>query len=167
MTTLIDLSQDIKALKPGLVAPRRELHQLARAGQAVIQRGPFWASWDTRMLKISSPTPLLTDTSTLMQRAFGRILLCHSIAGHFSTWAPEALQRVSWSQHLWLTLVQSQQSKPSLLMPSQPLTPNPSSRWRESSFPIKARLLAMPGVLGSSSTLGCGASRNAMPISGR
>src|SRR5215475_3395579 len=28
---------------------------MANAGQAVIQRGPLWASWDTRMLKIRSP----------------------------------------------------------------------------------------------------------------
>jgi hypothetical protein len=30
---------------------------MANVGQAVIQRGPLWASWDTRMLKISGPPP--------------------------------------------------------------------------------------------------------------
>src|SRR5215813_1742017 len=132
MTTLVDLSQDIRTLKPGLVALRRELHQhpelafeevrtaatlagrmralglavqegvggtgvlavlegakpgktlliradmdalleqvrpdlslsvhvlpMANTGQAVIQPGPLWASWDTRILKISSPAPSL------------------------------------------------------------------------------------------------------------
>jgi amidohydrolase len=32
---------------------------MANVGQAVIQRGPLWASWDTRRLKISGPPPAL------------------------------------------------------------------------------------------------------------
>src|SRR5215470_16898644 len=32
---------------------------MANVGQAVIQRGPLWASWDTRKLKISGPPPAL------------------------------------------------------------------------------------------------------------
>jgi amidohydrolase len=30
---------------------------MVRVGQAVVQRGPLWASWDTRILKISVPGP--------------------------------------------------------------------------------------------------------------
>src|SRR5262249_3740468 len=37
---------------------------MANAGQAVIQRGPLWASWDTRMLKIRSPAPSLDAPMT-------------------------------------------------------------------------------------------------------
>jgi len=37
---------------------------MANAGQAVIQRGPLWASWDTRMLKISVPAPTLDAPTT-------------------------------------------------------------------------------------------------------
>jgi amidohydrolase len=30
---------------------------MANAGQVVLQRGPIWASWDTRILRISGPAP--------------------------------------------------------------------------------------------------------------
>jgi amidohydrolase len=37
---------------------------MANAGQAVIQRGPLWASWDTRMLKVRGPAPSLDAPMT-------------------------------------------------------------------------------------------------------
>ena len=36
---------------------------MARVGQVVVQRGPIWASWDTRTLTISGPAPTAAPTS--------------------------------------------------------------------------------------------------------
>ncbi len=37
---------------------------MAQAGQAVLQRGPLWASWDTLVLKIRGPAPSLDAPTT-------------------------------------------------------------------------------------------------------
>ena len=38
---------------------------MANAGQAVVQSGPIWASWDTRILKINGPAPSDDARTTL------------------------------------------------------------------------------------------------------
>jgi hypothetical protein len=35
---------------------------MARAGQVVVQHGPLWASWDTRVLRIDGPAPARAPT---------------------------------------------------------------------------------------------------------
>jgi amidohydrolase len=37
---------------------------MAKAGQAVVQRGPLWASWDTRILTITVPAPSVDTPAT-------------------------------------------------------------------------------------------------------
>jgi amidohydrolase len=54
----------LRMIKDGLLEQVRpdmslSLHVLpmANAGQVVVQRGPIWASWDTRILTINGPLP--------------------------------------------------------------------------------------------------------------
>jgi amidohydrolase len=37
---------------------------MATAGQVVVQRGPLWASWDTRLIRIGMPPPAVDDRAT-------------------------------------------------------------------------------------------------------
>jgi amidohydrolase len=47
---------------------------LAKAGQAVVQQGALWASWDTRVLRISGPAPLLdAPTSSDIARVAAQV----------------------------------------------------------------------------------------------
>ena len=53
----------LERVKPDLSLSLHVL-PMARAGQAVVQRGPLWASWDTRRLKINGPAPSLDRPPT-------------------------------------------------------------------------------------------------------